>query len=152
METVTFDEKRQEAIIRAKRNRIQGPFSPIGPVTNKHRKRNMAPDIFDLLDRVSRGAFSVFNVMKFNRSEETNLTQYVTDETMTKTDREVLSRRTRELKNAGIIRAARKPVSSLDGSVNYSFPRGTFIINPHLLLCQNMAEAVHIWDHCKEEK
>lgn len=105
-------------------------------------------DVFDLLDKVSKGAFSVFNNLKYNRSEEDNVTQYVGDE-MNKTERESLSRRLKELKDVGLIRRVKKELKSGGGKV-YTFkdPRNTFIINPEMIRCQDHDEAEHLWNQC----
>lgn len=110
----------------------------------------MQQDIFDLLDQVSKGAFSVFNNLKFNRSEENNITQYTSTEEMTKTDKEVLSRRIRELKNVGLIRSLSKKMAipGADPNCHSQDPRKTFIINPEMIRCIQHDVAVNLWNQC----
>jgi len=114
----------------------------------------MQQDIFDLLDRVSKGAFSVFNNLKYNRAEDTNLTKYDEPEEMSKTDKEVLSRRLRELKDADIIRALKKEIPAPNSNQIYRFqdPRKVFIINPALIRCVNHEEAMYLWEQCAPKK
>lgn len=151
-QSVTFDGTVSEVIIRNKTgHRIVGQFSAIGPLTNKQRQRgSMKQDIFDLLDQVSKGAFSVFNNLKFNRAEDNNITRYDEAEEMSKTDKEVLSRRLRELKDAGLIRSLRKEIQVPGTEQTYRFqdPRKVFIINPEMLRCVNHHEAVFLWECC----
>lgn len=151
-QSITFDGHTSEVIVRSKTgNKIVGQFSAIGPLTNKQRRRGaMQQDIFDLLDQVSKGAFSVFNNLKFNRSEENNLTRYAEEAEMSKTDKEVLSRRLRELKNAGIIRSVRKEIRIPQTEQIYRFqdPRKVFIINPDMIRCLHHHEAMYLWEQC----
>ena len=157
LQNITFDGNTSEVLIRKRAfNRIVGPFSAIGPLTNRKRQRgNMqAQDIFDILDKVSKGAFSVFNNLKFNRDEETNLTQYACPEEMTKTDKEVLSRRLRELKDVDLIRSLKKeiPIPGSNQIYHFQDPRKSFIINPNLIRCSKHAEALHLWQACAATK
>lgn len=110
-------------------------------------------DLLDCLEKVSKGAFSVFNNLKFNRSEITNITHYLSDEEMTKTERESLSRKLRELKDAGLIRSVKKSIQG-EGDITYTFkdPRTTYIINPELLRCAKHDEAELIWDQCGKKR
>lgn len=152
-ETITFDPRTSEAVVRKRSERmIRTPFSAVCALSNKKRvRRVMQKDIFDLLDQVSKGAFSVFNNLKFNRSEETNLTQYEGEE-LNKTEKESLSRRLKELKDVGLIRRVKKQISGRDGK-NYTFkdPRNTFIINPEMIRCNNHDEAEYLWGQCAKE-
>jgi hypothetical protein len=151
-QNIVFDGNTSEVLVRRKSgNKIQGAFSAISVLNNKKRvKRTMQPDIFDLLDSVSKGAFSVFNKLKYNRSEDNNITNYLADDGMSKTDKEVLSRRVRELKNVGLIRAVKKeiPESTSSKVFRFSDPRKTFIINPVMIRCSNHDEAMYLWDQC----
>jgi predicted transcriptional regulator len=152
-ETITVDLKNNEVVIRKRSNRsIRTPFSAVSTLTNKNRRRKVAQmDVFDLLDKVSKGSFSVFNNLKFNRSEDDNTTQYVGEE-MNKTEKESLSRRLKELKDVGLIRRVKKELHSPTGKV-YVFkdPRNTFIINPDMIRCNNHSEAEHLWEQCPKE-
>lgn len=152
---VTYDESTEEVVIRRKTGRkIIGRFSAIGPITNaKHRNRRgiMQVDVFDLLDQVSKGAFSVFNNLKLNRSEDNNVGLHVPEEELSKTDRESVSRRLRELKDVGLIRGMKKHIDDMsDPTRKYEFKdwRKTFIINPQMIRCNNHDEAVYLWDQC----
>lgn len=146
----SVDLHKNEVVIRKRSSRtIRTPFSAISALTNKNRKRQtMQQDVFDLLDKVSKGSFSVFNNLKFNRSEEDNITQYVGEE-LNKTDKESLSRRLKELKNVGLIRRVRKELNNSKGKI-YTFkdPRNTFIINPDMIRCNNHSEAEYLWNQC----
>ena len=150
-QSVSFDGRISEVVVRGKSsNRIVGQFSAISPLTNKKRMRGfMQQDIFDLLDSVSKGAFTVFNNLKFNRSEDNNLTQYCQEE-MSKTDKEVLSRRIKELKDVGLIRSMKKEIPATQSNQVYRFldPRKVFIINPNMIRCTNHEEATYLWDQC----
>ena len=111
----------------------------------------MTHDVFDLLDRVSKGAFSVFNNLKYNRSETDNVTRYVNNE-MTKTDKESLSRRLKELKDVGLICRVKKTLESKDGkSYNFKEPRNTFIINPEMIRCMDHDAAEYLWKQCTDK-
>jgi hypothetical protein len=114
---------------------------------------SMQQDIFDLLDSVSKGAFTVFNNLKFNRSEDNNLTKYHQEE-MSKTDREVLSRRIKELKDIGLIRSLKKEIPATKSYQVYRFqdPRKIFIINPNMIRCTNHEEATYLWDQCEPRR
>ena len=150
---VAFDGNTSEVIVRKRHgNKIQGAFSAISVITNKKRMRGaMQQDVFDLLDQVSKGAFSVFNNLKFNRDEETNITQYQSDGEMSKTDREVLSRKLAELRTVGLIRKMKKEIKASDGGYRpYVFkdPRTVFIINPIMIRCSKHDEALYLWNQC----
>ena len=156
-QSVVFDGNTSEVLVRKKTfNRIIGPFSAIGPLTNRKRQRGImhTQDIFDVLDQVSKGAFSVFNNLKFNRDEENNLTRYEYPGEMSKTDKEVLSRRLRELKDVDVIRSLKKeiPIPGSDQLYRFQDPRKSFIINPNLIRCSKHAEALHLWQACDATK
>ena len=154
-QSVIFDGRVSEVVVRGKSgNRIIGQFSAISPLTNRNRMRgSMQQDIFDLLDSVSKGAFTVFNNLKFNRSEDNNLTKYHQEE-MSKTDREVLSRRIKELKDIGLIRSLKKEIPATKSYQVYRFqdPRKIFIINPNMIRCTNHEEATYLWDQCEPRR
>jgi len=153
---VVFDGERQEVVVRQKVTRkLKTPFSAVAPFTNKSRKGGrMISDAFDLLDhleKVSHQAFKVFNNLKYNRSEVNNITQYESEETLSKTDKESLSRRVKELKDAGLIRSLKKEIKMEDPNIVWTFkdPRKVFIINPELIRCVEHEQAAHIWEECK---
>ena len=154
---VTFDSRTTEAVVRKKSGkRIKGQFSAISPLTNiKRRRRTVQADVFDLLDQVSKGAFSVFNNLKYNRSEENNITRFEFDGEMTKTQRETHSRKVGELKVVGLIRNVKKQLqydpSEPDRAFICSDPKKTFIINPEMIRCTNHDEAEYLWGQCAEE-
>ncbi len=151
-QNVIFDGRTTEVVVRRKvGNKIQGRFSAISPLSNKRRSRGiMQKDIFDLLDQVSKGAFTVFNNLKFNRDEENNITRFSVEEGLSKTDREVLSRRLTELKKTSIIRSVKKEIPDIgtDRVFKFKDPRRTFLINPQLIRCTNHDEATYLWDQC----
>lgn len=151
-QNITFDGRTTEVVVRKKGgNKIQGPFSAVSALTNKKRNRGaMKEDVFDLLDQVSKGAFSVFNNLKYNRDENTNITSFYTTEELSKTDKEVLSRRLSELKKAGLIRSMKKQIPKENGYEAYLFkdPRRVFIINPIMIRCSNHDEAMYLWEQC----
>lgn len=152
-QNVVFDGETSEAVIRNRSGRrIVGAFSAIGPLTNHKRQRTrmQQKDIFDLLDQVSKGAFTVFNNLKYHRNEHNNITQYTAEGEISKTDKEVLSRRLRELKDIGLIRAMKKEIAVPGKEQIYRFqdPRKSFIINPQFIRCTDHDEAMYIWEQC----
>lgn len=112
----------------------------------------MYSDVFDLLDKVSKGAFSVFNNLKFNRSEDNNVTQYESGEEMSVYEKESLSRRLKELKDVRLICRVKKNVT-MDENKSFTFkdPRNTYVINPDLIKCKNHEEAAQLWGQCAGE-
>ena len=155
---VTYNPATSEVIVRKKHNnKLRTPFSAVSSLTNKKRARQaMAPDVFDLLDNVSKGAFSVFNNLKFNRDEGNNLTKFDSEGTMSTYDKESLSRKLKELRDVGLIRNVKKQLQADFTDVNrvYVFqdPRRTFIINPDMIRCTNHDEAEYLWGQCAQEK
>lgn len=149
---VIYNPKREEVVIRPKRNEgLRTPFSAIGPLTNVNQKRgHMEPDVFDRLDKVSKGAFSVFKDLKSHRSVETNLTIYPGKDNMTRTQKETLSRRLKELKEQDLVRPVTKTLFELDQQRTFNVRRGTLIINPELIRCINHDEAECYWNQCGE--
>ncbi|RLB94160.1 MAG: hypothetical protein DRH26_01990 [Deltaproteobacteria bacterium] len=153
-EKVIYDSKTSEVIVRKKSShKLRAPFAAVAPFTNiKRRNKSMNVDVFDLLDlleKVSKGAFSVFNNLKFNRSEDNNISKYTPEELMNKTEKESLSRRLKELKDVGLIRRVRKHIPYINNhSFTFDDPRNTYIINPEILRCTNHDEAEHLWNHC----
>ena len=146
---VTFDGRVAEVIVRAKvRNKLRAPFSAIGPLTNKRRKR-MGPDVFDRLVQVSKGAIEVFNNLKKNREESNNLTTYAPEEGMTRSQKEVLSRRFSELRKVGLIKKVKGEFPEPGGIKIFTVPKGTFLINPEMIRCSNHDEAEYLWENCK---
>jgi hypothetical protein len=154
---VIYNGDTSEAIIRKRTgNKIRAPFSVIGPMRNVNNKRwVMQPDVFDLLDQVSKRAFSAFNNLKYNRSLVNNISNYVATTEMDKTDKETLSRNMTELKTAGLIRVI--PSKSIphmtDDKLKYHFVdyRKTYIINPDMIRCSNHDEAEYLWKYCGGE-
>jgi hypothetical protein len=151
-EKVTYNGETSEVVIRKKSgNKLRTPFAAIGPLTNiKYKRRAMQADVFDLLDRVSKGAFSVFRKLKYNRSVENNLALLPPDIEMTRTQKETLSRRYKELKAVGLIRLIKGPLLDTDGIRTFTVRKGTFIINPELIRCINHDEAEYFWSQCAQ--
>jgi hypothetical protein len=112
----------------------------------------MKEDVFDLLDKVSKRAFSVFNNLKYNRSLANNVCNYVATEEMDKTDKETLSRNLTELRSVGVIRSIKCQFipHKDDKTLMHHFHdyRRTYIINPEYIRCRDHDEAEHIWDYC----
>lgn len=152
---VSYNADTSEVLVRKKLNRLRAPFSVIGPMTNA-KVKNMKEDVFDLLDKVSKRAFSVFNNLKYNRSLTNNVCNYVVTEEMDKTDKETLSRNFTELRSVGLIRKIKcqfiphKDKSNL--MHQFSNFRKTYIINPEMIRCRDHDEAEYLWDYCKEDK
>ena len=117
----------------------------------------MEPDLFDMLDEVTKGSFtamSIFNSMKHNRSWDTNITKYVPNVEMTPTERQTVSRRIKELKDVGLIRRVNKEMRILgsDGLLTFKDPRTTYIINPEMLIPNDYNEAEYLWNQCELSK
>lgn len=148
---ITFDSRTTEVVVRKKTgNRLKTPFSAIGPISNQSRSKQMRPDVFDLLEEVSKGAFAVFNNLKFNRSEDTNISRYTPTEEMSSTDKQTLSRKLSELKRVGLIRRVKKTIKrDANSTYNFKDPRKVFIINPELLRCRDTDEADFLWEACE---
>lgn len=108
----------------------------------------MSADVFDLLDQVSKGAFSVFNNLKYNRSEIDNTTKFVEDEDMTRTQKETLSRKFKELRSVDLIRPVKGPVKEKGTARIFTLPKGTFIINPDMIRCSDHDDAEYLWNQC----
>jgi hypothetical protein len=149
---VTYNEETSEVLIRRRSvNKIRVPFSVIGPMTNA-KVKTMAEDVFDLLDKVSKRAFSVFNNLKYNRSLNNNVCNYVAVTEMDKTDKETLSRNIAELKSVGLIRGLTSQFipHKTDEKLKYHFTdfRKTYVINPDLIRCRDHDEAEHLWNQC----
>jgi hypothetical protein len=109
-------------------------------------------DVFDLLDKVSKPAFSVFNNLKYNRSIDNNTTQFSAEEEMTKTQKETHSRKLAELKAVGLIRFVKGPLVDQENDRVYTMRKGTFIINPEMIRCTNHDEAANLWGQCAGNK
>jgi len=112
----------------------------------------MPNDVFDRLAQVSKGAVVLFRDLKYARNIETNMTTYKPDEGMTRTQRETLSRKFRELKGVGLIRSIRGAVKSKELARQFRMPRGTYIINPEMIRCTNHDEAAYLWGQCANEE
>jgi hypothetical protein len=146
---VTFNGRTSEVVVRSKGgNRLRAPFSATAPYSNKKRRKNMKKDVFDLLVQVSKGALEVFNNLKFNREENNNLTKYVPEEGMTRTQKETLSRKFKELKKVGLIKSVKGEFQDPGGIKIYTVPKGTFLINPEMIRCSNHDEAEYLWENC----
>jgi hypothetical protein len=148
--TVSYNADTSEVLVKKKLNRMRTPFSVIGLMTHVTRK-DMKEDVFDLLDKVSKKAFSVFNNLKYNRNLTNNTCGYVPTEEMDKTDKETLSRNLTELKSVGLIRSIGKKVIPHKGNDDlvYKFTnyRKTYIINPEYIRCRDHDEAEYIWNY-----
>jgi hypothetical protein len=152
---VFYNADTDEVIVRKKLNRLRAPFSVIGPMTNV-KVKTMKEDVFDLLDKVSRKAFSVFNNLKYNRSLTNNICNYVAITEMDKTDKETLSRNLAELKSVGLIRSVTKQFipHKNDSTLMHHFNdfRKTYVINPEYIRCRDHDEAEYLWNFCGGDK
>lgn len=150
-ENVIFDGTTSEAIVRKRtNNKLRSPFSAVSALTNKKRVSiMMKEDVFDLLDQVSKGAFSVFNNLKYNRSETDNTTQFAEDAEMTRTQKETLSRKLKELRAVGLIRMVKGEIQDRDTLKVFTLPKGTFIINPDMIRCTDHDGAEYLWNQCE---
>jgi hypothetical protein len=73
--TINYDKYNEELVVRRKSVKIKPPFSAIGELASGGQKQK---DIFDLLDQVSKGAFSLFTALKRCRNPNNNLVKYST--------------------------------------------------------------------------
>jgi hypothetical protein len=142
---VTYDKDYEELVVRAKKRKIDGKFSAIGKLTKDGQKQK---DIFDLLDQVGKGAYSLFTELKRLRNENNNLVEYSTKD-WSKSDREKFSRQLKELRKNNIVRVAKKRMYGQDPQRPYVSERQTYMINPDLLKCWEYEDAYHLWSQCK---
>lgn len=149
--SVRYDRKTEEVVIKRRVNSIGKPFSIISVTSNKKR-RNMVKDIFDLLDEVSKGAFSVFNQLKYNRDEDNNTIYYPIPDGLTKSQTETRYRNIRELKKVGLIGSMKVEAAGFIPNTVYKFKKHTYIINPDMLRCWKYDEAMHLWSNRKGER
>ena len=143
--TINYDKYNEELVLRRKKKMIKSPFSAVGELTSDGQKKT---DIFDLLDQVSKGAFSLFTDLKRGRDKNNNLVHYSTKD-RSKTQRETFSRRLRELRKHNIVRIARARMVGHDSQRPYVCKRQTYMINPDLLKCWDFDDADQLWSHCK---
>jgi hypothetical protein len=144
-ETVAYDKNQQEVTVRSKKKRIEGTFSAVGKLSTMKEDRD---DIFDLLDRVSKRAFHLFNELKTRRNENNNLVVYPTCE-LSKTQRETFSRQLKELREVNLVRIAKRQMAGQDLRRPYVTDKQTYMLNPELLKCWNYKDAALLWDQCK---
>ena len=115
-----------------------GSFQAIGRITSMYSKKPEPTDIFDLLNKVSKTAYDLFNQIKNNRDPENNIA-FLPIKELTKSQSVMQNKRLKELKDQGIIKKAKtidktKPIK-----------KGSYMINPGLIMCpanQDAAEAV----------
>lgn len=148
--SITFDGNTTEVVVRQKTSKaLRTPFSAIGPLTNiKFRGRNMVEDVFDRLERVSKGAFSVFRELKYNRSLVDNVTRCDVSD-MTRTQKETHSRKLKELRDVDLVRSISGRLPSRDGLRTIVYPKGTYVINPEMIRCSDHSEAEWLWAQCE---
>jgi hypothetical protein len=144
-DTIKYDKYNEEVVVRRKRKMIKSPFSAVGELTSSGDKQK---DIFDLLDQVSKGAFSLFTALKRCRNVNNNLVKYSTKD-WSKTQKETFSRRLRELRKYKIVRIARARMDGLGPNQQYVCKRQTYMINPDLLKCWEYDDADLLWSQCK---
>ena len=143
--TINYDKYNEELVVRKKSVNIKAPFSAVGELTSDGQKKT---DIFDLLDQVSKGAFSLFTALKRCRNANNNLVKYSTKD-WSKTQKETFSRRLRELRKYNIVRIARARMDGLGPNQQYVCKRQTYMINPDLLKCWDFEDADVLWRQCK---
>ena len=120
-----------------------GKFQAIGRINSMYSKKETNLDIFNLLDQVSKPAYSLFNQLKSNRNPTNNIS-FIKTSQMNKSQKTMFSSRILELKKQNIIKKAftidrTKPIQ-----------KGSYIINPNLILCPgHQEEALRIWDYLK---
>ena len=144
-DTIKYDKYNEEVVVRRKRKMIKSPFSAVGELTSDRQNKT---DIFDLLDQVSKGAFSLFTALKRCRNVNNNLVKYSTKD-WSKTQKETFSRRLRELRNYDIVRIARARMVGHDSQRPYVCKRQTYMINPDLLKCWDYEDADLLWIQCR---
>ena len=139
--------KNQEAIVRQKRSKIRpGGFSAISMISNQHS--TVAEDLFDKLTQVSKGAFSLFNQIKYLRDEKTNMATFPTKD-WPHYKRVVFGRQLMELRKIGLMRIAKREMVARDPQQPYHLPRQTYMINPSMIMCWDWEDAKILWDECK---
>ena len=143
--TINYDKYNEELVLRRKSKMIKSPFSAVGKLTSDGQEKT---DIFDLLDQVSKGAFSLFTALKRCRNVNNNLVYYSTKD-WSKTQKETFSRRLRELRKYNIVRIARARMVGHDFQRPYVCKRQTYMINPDLLKCWEYEDAALLWSQCK---
>ena len=144
--TINYVKYNEELVLRRKRKMIKSPFSAVGELTSDRQKKT---DIFDLLDQVSKGAFSLFTALKRCRNVNNNLVKYSTKD-WSKTQKETFSRRLRELRKYNIVKIARARMYGLGPNQQYVCKRQTYMINPDLLKCWDFDDADLLWSQCKK--
>ncbi len=122
-----------------------GPFSAIGPLSTTDSQEE---DLLDLLDKVSKGAFKLFNELKKRRSQNSNLCHYPTI-SLNKTQRESFSRQLRELRDVGVVKVAKRKMVGVDLEKPYLIERQTYMINPDLVKCWHYEDSAMLWIQCK---
>jgi hypothetical protein len=105
-------------------------------------------DILDMLDKVSKGAFRLFNEIKKRRSPNSNLAHYPTVD-FNKTQRESFSRQLKELRDLGLVKVAKRKMVGVDLEKPYLIQRQTYMINPDLVKCWHYEDAAMLWIQCK---
>ena len=120
-----------------------GPFQAIGRINSMFSKKVEVTDIFDILDKVSKSAYSLFNQIKNNRNPTTNIA-CLPKESLSKSQRVMYNKRLKELKNFNLIKKAvtidkREPIK-----------KNSFMINPRLIKCpDNQDKALSMWEILK---
>jgi len=132
-------------IIRTRNYRREdySPFSMIGVLRDMNNKDTQLPDILDILEKVPKGAFSLFNELKLRRDPGTNMCHYPTTH-LSQVEQVSIRRAFGELYKAGILRRA-KTVDILNPT-----PKQTYMINPHIIKCWEYKKALEIWQYLVE--
>ena len=119
------------------------PFNMIGEYrTMRNNSKKDLKDVFEILGTLSKGAYQLFIEFKSNLDPDNNLIYYST-KNFNKGQKVMFSRYTVELIKADIIKKAKttdklKPIK-----------KGSFMVNPRLLIPKHFHDAKAIWDYLK---
>jgi hypothetical protein len=105
-------------------------------------------DLFDLLLGVSKGAFKLWNDLKYRRDEKNNLSTYPTSDWSVH-KQQGFSRHLRELRDKDMIKIAKREMVATDPQRPYKTPKQTYMINPHMMKCWDWEDAKILWDECR---
>lgn len=140
-----IDLKANEVVRNRKyRRENYSPFSMIGVIRDMRNRDREPIDIFEILEKVSKKAFSVFNEVKLNRDPATNMCHFPINH-LPRSAQVSIRTALGELYKAEILRKA-KTINLLN-----PLPRQTYMINPYMIKCWDYEEAKEIWKLLTEE-
>jgi hypothetical protein len=119
------------------------PFSGIGPIRNQNSYYRNDPDIFDIINRLTKGASDLFVQLKYEMDLKNNLVCYPVKNN-TKSGRSSFSRALNQLIDAKLIKKALNNPTIKKLSIH--FEPQTYMINPYLIKCREYDRALGIWD------